>query len=107
MGMNFKLTYDERMSLAEVIGYITRNIGDEKTIIEYNVKFSNLELSLDDFEQLNSLYDILDNDVTYPVINKKLIKNDIELIKRILIYIDENSMFDTSYELYDILEKIS
>lgn len=97
----FTLTDDERNSLAECIGYITGNLGDIDDIKSFEI--IKKELSEEELKQLNSLYDCLDDKQTYPKINRNIIKDDLELIKKVIYLIEEN---DLDYDLSDIYEKI-
>lgn len=97
----FTLTDDERDSLIECCGYITGNLGDVDDIKKFEV--IKKELSEEELQQLNSLYDCLDDKETYKKINKNIVKDDIELIKKIIYLISEN---DLDYDLSDIYEKI-
>ena len=93
----FILTDDERNSLIECTGYITGNLGDIK-----NFETVKKELSEDELKQLNNLYDCLEDKQTYPKINRNIIKDDLELIKKIIYLIGEN---DLDYDLSGIYEK--
>lgn len=97
----FTLTDDERDSLIECCGYITGNLGDIDDI--KNFETVKKELSEEELKQLNSLYDCLDDKATYKKINRNIIKDDLELIKKIIYLIGEN---DLDYDLSDIYEKI-
>ena len=97
----FTLTDDERNSLVECIGYITGNLGDIDDI--KNFETVKKELSEAELKQLDNLYDCLENDETYPKINRNIIKDDLELIKKVIYLIGEN---DLDYDLSNIYEKI-
>ena len=97
----FTLTDDERNSLVECIGYITGDLGDIDDI--KNFETVKKELSEAELKQLGDLYDCLDDKQTYPKINRNIIKDDLELIKKVIYLIGEN---DLDYDLSNIYEKI-
>ena len=97
----FTLTDDERNSLVECIGYITGDLGDIDDI--KNFETVKKELSEDELKQLSDLYDCLEDKQTYPKINRNIIVDDLELIKKIIYLIGEN---DLDYDLSNIYEKI-
>ena len=109
---HFKLETDERNSLAEVIGYILGNIGEDEDIKKFDIIMK--QLSKEEFDQLQSLYDCLDDEETYPTINRNIIIDDIELIKKVINMINDavdagdlNLDDNLSYDLSDVLDKIS
>lgn len=102
---NFKLTDNERSVLTNVVGIVSADLGDpdeEKSLKGFIDKLTDKQKS-----QFSNLYDLLDDEYTFHSINRNMIKDDIPLIKSLLEYIDENNLFTTEYELWDILDKIS
>lgn len=101
----FKFTDGERAAVAELVGLLTGNIGEDEDIKEYS-EYWNV-LSDDEQKQMNELYDVLDDEQNWPVINRNNIKDDIELLANFLNWVDENDLWgDADYEGPDALEKL-
>ena len=101
----FKFTDGERAAVAELVGLLTGNIGEDADIKKYS-EYWNV-LSDDEQQQMNDLYDVLDDTNNWPVINRNIIKDDIELLANFLNWVDENDLWeDSDYEGPDALEKI-
>ena len=64
----FKFTDDERAAVADLVGFLTGAIGEDADIKKY-AEYWNV-LSNDEQEQMNELYDVLDNEQDWPVINR-------------------------------------
>ena len=102
---NFKLTDGERNAIAEIVGFLTGNIGDDKDIKQYS-EYWNV-LSKDEQEQMNMLYDFLSDTHSWPVVNRNNIKDDILLLVNFLNWVDENDLWgDADYEGPGALEKL-
>ena len=103
----FTLTENERDVLASFVGVLCGVLSDK----EIEEKCADLikELSDKDKENLESLYDCLDNTYDFKKINRNHISKDISLIKRCIIWCDENDGWVNSndIELLDILNKIN
>ena len=65
---------DDRDSLIEVVWNATGNLGEDSDIKKYQ-KFID-ELSDEDKKNLDDLYDMLDNEETYPKLYKRLFTKD-------------------------------
>lgn len=103
-GRQFTLKEYERTELGNIIGFITGNIGDEEDIAPYkDLKDS---LSKEELEQLDNLYDLLDDEENWPKINKCIIKDDIPLIIKCLDWADEEGLMDENWDLMDAYDKI-
>ena len=101
----FKLTEYERDAVAELVGFLTGSIGEDADIKKYAEYWS--ALSNDEQEQMNELYDVLDNEYNWPVINRNIIKDDIELLANFLNWVDENDLWgDAEYDGLCALEKL-
>ena len=101
----FKFTDYERAAVAELVGFLTGAIGEDADIKKY-AEYWNV-LSNDEQEQMNELYDVLDNEQDWPVINRNNIKDDIELLANFLNWVDENDLWgDVEYEGVCALEKL-
>lgn len=101
----FKFTDYERDAVAELVGFLTGAIGEDADIKKY-AEYWNV-LSNDEQEQMNELYDVLDNEQNWPVINRNNIKDDIELLANFLNWVDENDLWgDAEYEGVCALEKL-
>ena len=56
---------------------------------------------------MHELYDVLDNEQDWPVINRNNIKDDIKLLANFLNWVDENDLWgDVEYEGVCALEKL-
>ena len=97
----FELTNNERISLVEIVGNATENIGEDADIKKYE-KFRK-ECYEDEINSLNDLYEILEDTHTYPKITNRIIQqNELNVLHKLLQYaLDENIV-----DLSDILEKI-
>lgn len=103
-GKQFTLKQYERSELGNVIGFITGNIGDEDDIAPYkDLKDS---LSKKELKQLDNLFDLLDDEETWPKINKRIIKDDIPLIIKCLDWADEEDLIGNNWDLMDAYDKI-
>ena len=101
----FKFTDDERAAVADLVGFLTGAIGEDAEIKKYS-EYWNV-LSNDEQEQMNELYDVLDNEHNWPVINRNIIKDDIKLLANFLNWVDENDLWgDVGYEGISALEKL-
>ena len=101
----FKFTDDERAAVADLVGFLTGAIGENADIKKYSEYWD--VLSNDEQEQMNELYDVLDNEYNWPVINRNIIKDDIELLANFLNWVDENDLWgDVEYEGISALEKL-
>ena len=101
---NFTLNDHERTALAELIGVMTGNIGEESD----NDAYADLYRIFNDEEkeQLNDLYSFLDDRQTYKVANRSNMKADLKLLERIFKWIDDNDAWGDNYDLQDAYDKI-
>lgn len=100
----FVLNKSERDALASLIGVLSNNLGDDEDVEFYQLVID--KLTDDEIKQLDSMYDYLDNEETYKVINYNTAKDDIPLIKKIYQLIDDNDLFNNNWDLMDAFEKI-
>ena len=101
----FKFTEGERAAVAELVGFLTGNLGDDKDIKKYAEYWG--VLSDDEKEQMNDLYDVLEDEHNWPIVNRNNIKDDIELLANFLNWVDENDLWgDSEYEGPSALEKL-
>ncbi len=101
----FKLTESERDAIASLVGLLTGNIGEDSEIKKYS-EYWNV-LSDEEKQQMNDLYDVLDDTNNWPVINRNNIKDDIIPLINFLNWVDENDLWgDYEYEGPDALEKL-
>lgn len=96
----FVLTNSERDSLLEVFGYITGNLGNDEDIELYE----SIKLTDDELDQANDLFNVLDDNYTYKEINEKNIKNDIQLVNKVLNWCEHNNLL-TDYDLQNVYNK--
>lgn len=100
----FKLEQDEREALAEFMGILCGNIGDEDEFKPMKVIAD--QLSEQELEQVSELADFLDDTYTYKAVNNSTLKDDIELIKKIYNIAVDNDLLDEQWDLMDAFEKI-
>lgn len=100
----FKLEDDERRALADFIGIVCGNLGDQKDQEELKAVIDSLEDK--EVLQLRDLYDCLDDTQNFKSINKNIIIDDIPLIKKIYQLANDNDLLDEQWDLIDAFEKI-
>ena len=101
----FKLTEGERAAIASLVGLLTGNTGEDEDAKKYAEYWG--VLSDDEQQQMNDLYDVLDDTYNWPVINRNNIKDDIELLANFLNWVDENDLWgDYEYDGPGALEKL-
>lgn len=94
---NFRLSDDERRSVADLLGFLTGNIGDDETIKQYSEYWD--ALSDNEQDQMNDLYDVFDNESGYHYINRSIIRDDVDLLLNFLNWVDENDLWgDYEYD---------
>ena len=98
---SFTLNSDERTALAEFVGLIAGIYADDGN------QFTDIEVDPEDKKPLEDAYDVLDDDTTYPRINKRLIKGDIPVLKKYLDMAWKNGNMDANYDLQDAMDKIT
>lgn len=101
----FTLEDDERDALTTLIGIITGNLGEDEEIKFYKELFDSF--TKEEQDQLNMLYDCLEDRETYKKINRNNIKDDIPLIKKIYAWMVDNNALQEQWDLIDALEKIN
>ena len=104
----FKLTDSEREALASFVGVLTGNLGDD----DYEEALADLKktLSKQELEDLSDLYTyVLDDNQTYPTINRNLLIPEREILIKVLTWLDENDAWyeGNDYELVEILGKLT
>lgn len=102
---NFKLESDERQALADLIGMLCGNIGNDEDINKLKSVID--QLSKEEIKQLDNLHDCLDDEETYKKINRNTIIDDIPLIKKIYKLMNDNNLLGEQWDLIDALEKIN
>lgn len=102
---SFTLTSFERDSICELLGYLTGNLGEERDIKKFE-KYWN-SLSEDEQNDIQDLYDVFEDDVTWPKVTRRLIVDDIDMLRNFLNWVDENDVWgDCEYEGVAVLEKL-
>lgn len=101
----FTLNDDERNSLCSIIGIMLGNEGDDEEIKSF--KDFKDSLSKDEINQFDDLYNVLNNNETYPKISYRLIKDDVQLIHKFSNWLDDNDMIGENWDLMDALDKIN
>ena len=101
---NFKLEDNERQALSDFIGIVCGNLGDQKD--QEKIKSVIDPLENKKIIQIRNIYDCLDDKQTYKSINRKIIIDDIPLIKKLYKLMDDNNLLDEQWDLIDAFEKI-
>ena len=103
----FKLTEDERSSVAQQLGFLLGHLGDKKDIEKFN-DYREL-LCTDDINLLNDIYDMFDDTTTYYTINNSILhKSERRRLNNLLKYMEDNDMIDyRDYDLSSAYEKIA
>lgn len=101
---SFTLTDYERDALLDVVGILSGNLGSEEDIKLFSEYWD--ILSNDEKEQMTDLYDLLDDKHTWPRINRRLLKDDIDLLLNFLNWADEKELIKDNYDLYDVIDKL-
>lgn len=102
---SFKLNNDQRNALAECIGIALGNLGEDEDISQYK-KFIDL-LSDNEKKNLDSLYDMIDNDEDYKYIsNRNIQKEEIDILVKLYNYCNDNELLDNNWDLIDAFEMI-
>ena len=93
------LNNDERIALAEFVGIISGLYED--------TQYTNIEVEETDKKILHSVYDVLDDEYTYPEILIRLIEDDIPVLKKYLDIAWDNGDIEGNYDLQDAMDKIT
>lgn len=101
---NFTLNDSERDALASFIGTLSGNLGEDEEIQSLDVIRKGL--TPDEINQLDDLYDFLDNTETYKKVNRSNLKDEISLIQKIYNLATIANVLDEQWDLIDALEKI-
>ena len=99
------LNQSEREGVAEILGYRTQNFGNEEEFEKYKVVRDSLSQA--ELQQLDnvSTYTFEDEQV-YPSVTKKLLKEDIPLLKKVYNLLDSNNLLDGNWDAMSGFEKI-
>lgn len=101
---NWSFSEYQRQALGTVIGFMTGNLGDDDEIARYE-EFKK-SLSDKELKQFNDLFDLFDDEHTYKKINSRMVKDEMEILKRFAQYIEDNDLADDDWDLIDAYEKI-
>ena len=101
---NFLLSEYERKALAELIGIMSGNLGEDRDIEFYKPLYDSL--ADEEKEQLEQLYEVLDDEYTYKKINRNMIIDDIPILIKIYEWIDDNDAFGENWDLINAFDKI-
>lgn len=94
----FKLTDNERRQLENVVGIVSGNLGDDEDTKHYQTLID--QFDEDEIKQLDLLYDYLSDTETYRTVSRNGLIDDIELIKRIVAWLDEDGELEMDYDTY-------
>ena len=92
---NWSFSEYPRQSLGTAIGFMTGALGTK----EDAEKYADFKNSLTDTE-------LFDDEHTYKKINSRMIKNEMEILKRFAQYIEDNDLAEGDWDLIDAYEKI-
>lgn len=83
------------MALACVVGYLTGALGSEydEDIIESLQEYKKT-LTPEQLKRFDLLYDFLNDDYTYPRVNRKMLKDDRDILIPFLQWIDDNDIIE-------------
>jgi len=101
---SFTLTDSERGEVTILLGYLTGNLGEDSDIKKYAEYWT--ALSDEEQQQLNELYDVFNDENSWPKINNRIIKDDISLLVNFLNWVDENELWNDDTDGVNALEKI-
>lgn len=103
---SFTLSTGDRDALTTLVGFATGNIGDDNDIKQFD-KFND-ELYELEKKNLSDLYDLLEDDRTYPKINNRIMDKEYKgLVAKLLDYIEDNCdnlLDEYSYEIGNLEE---
>lgn len=94
----FKLTDEERRQLETVVGIVSGNLGDEEDTKHYQTLID--QFDEDEIRQLDLLYDYLSDTETYKTVSRNGLIEDIELVKRIVAWLDEEGELEMDSDTY-------
>ena len=101
---NWSFSDYQRQSFGTAIGNMIGALGDEDDMDKY-VDFRKT-LSKNELKQFNDLFDLFDDEATYHKINSRMVKDEMEILKRFAQYIEDNDLADGDWDLIDAYEKI-
>ena len=102
---SFSLKDAERMALATELGFMISAIGDKADIDKYSDFYKGL--TKEEIKAYNNIYDLLDNEESYPKINSRFIsKEERQLLVKFVTYIDNNDLMGNNWDLMDAHDKI-
>lgn len=101
---NWSFSEYQRQALGTAIGFMTGALGDDDEIARYE-EFKK-SLSDKELKQFNDLFDLFDDEHTYKKINSRMVKDEMEILKRFAQYIEDNDLADGDWDLIDAYEKI-
>ena len=102
---NFRFTQEEREALANFVGIICGDLGDDDDFENVDLIIQNLTQA--EIEELSNLYNYcLDDEQTYSYVNRTMIIDEIPLLKKIYHIIEKNDLFGEQWDLMDAFDKI-
>lgn len=101
---NWSFTDYERGAFATALGFMTGALGDQEEQVPY-LPFRET-LSKEELKQLDAALDVIDDNYTYRKVNSRMLKQDMELLKRFAQFIEDNDLADGDWDLIDAYEKI-
>ena len=95
--MAFALTNNERTAILEILGYILERLGTKDDISMFDDLRN--ELTNEDIDRLETLYDLFNDTYTYNVINSYLLEPDLDLLIDIFKYIEDKNLWNNNYSI--------
>ena len=104
-GNSEKLGQSEREALSEIIGFITKSLGEDEDIEKFQVVRD--ALSQGELQQLQDIWSYtIEDEYVYPVIDKKMFRETIPLLKKVYKIIEDNNLVDENWDAMSAFEKI-
>ena len=100
----FTLEKYERMALADFVGILCGNIGEDSERKPYKALIDSL--TPEEMKQLSLCHDCLDDTETYKAVNRNNLKDDIKLLNKVLEWAWERDLMDENWDLQDAYGKL-
>ena len=99
------LDSSERDALSEILGFITKSIGDDEDIEKFQVVRDSL--SQGELQQLQNNWSyIIEDENVYPTVYVRQFKEETPLLKKVYKIIEDNNLLDGNWDAMSGFEKI-
>lgn len=99
------LDSSERDALSEILGFITKSIGDDENIEKFQVVRDSL--SQGELQQLQNIWSyIIEDEYVYPTVYVRQFKEETPLLKKVYKIIEDNNLLDGNWDAMSGFEKI-